>query len=68
MSTYQFDFKIQDKEIKTKLVPRSRKFELYNGIINRMEIDRAKAITPLKLLGIDRKIAYAKRKYHSGDD
>jgi hypothetical protein len=26
----------------------------------------AKAITPPSLFGIDRKIAYAKRKYHSG--
>jgi len=31
-----------------------------------MIIDIAKAITPPNLLGIDRKIAYAIKKYHSG--
>ena len=36
------------------------------GIINKMAIDRARAITQPNLLGIDRRIAYAKRKYHSG--
>ena len=40
-----------------------RKFELYNGIINKMTIDNAKAITPPNLLGIDRKIEYEKRRY-----
>lgn len=33
---------------------------------NRTAIDIARAITPLNLLGIDRKIAYAKGKYYSG--
>lgn len=28
--------------------------------------DRTKAITPPNLLGMDRRIAYANRKYHSG--
>jgi len=31
-----------------------------------MATDITRAITPPNLLGIDRKIAYAKRKYHSG--
>lgn len=31
-----------------------------------MRIDITKAITPPNLLGIDRKIAYANKKYHSG--
>jgi len=31
-----------------------------------MIIDIAKATTPPNLLGIDRKIAYAIKKYHSG--
>ena len=31
-----------------------------------MAIDKAKATTPPSLLGIDRKIAYAIKKYHSG--
>ena len=41
-------------------------FELYRDIINKMTMDRAKAITSPNLLGIDRRIAYAKRKYNSG--
>jgi hypothetical protein len=35
-------------------------------MINKIAIDMIKAITPPNLLGIDRRIAYAKRKYHSG--
>lgn len=34
--------------------------------MNRIAIDIARAITPPSLLGIDRRIAYANRKYHSG--
>lgn len=37
-----------------------------NGIENRIIIDIIKAITPPILLGIDRRMAYANRKYHSG--
>ena len=36
------------------------------GIIKRIAIDIVRAITPTSLLGIDRRIAYANRKYHSG--
>jgi hypothetical protein len=36
------------------------------GTTNKIAIDMTKAITPPNLLGIARKIAYAKRKYHSG--
>lgn len=36
------------------------------GIINRIRIDSIRASTPPNLLGIDRRIAYANRKYHSG--
>jgi hypothetical protein len=36
------------------------------GIINKIAIENTKAITPPNLLGIDRKIAYANKKYHSG--
>jgi hypothetical protein len=35
-------------------------------MMNRIAIDIARAITPPSLLGIDRRIAYANRKYHSG--
>lgn len=31
-----------------------------------MRMENTKANTPPSLLGIDRKIAYANRKYHSG--
>ena len=34
--------------------------------MNRIIIDIARAITPPSLFGIDRRIAYANRKYHSG--
>ena len=34
--------------------------------MNRIAIDIARAITPLSLFGIDRRIAYTNRKYHSG--
>lgn len=36
------------------------------GIIDRMRIERKSASTPPSLLGTDRRIAYANRKYHSG--
>jgi len=37
-----------------------------NGQISRIAIDKTRAKTPPTLLGIERKIAYAIRKYHSG--
>ena len=36
------------------------------GKVNRISIAAARAITPPSLLGIDRRIAYTQRKYHSG--
>lgn len=36
------------------------------GIIAKMRMDRRRASTPPSLLGTDRRIAYANRKYHSG--
>ena len=36
------------------------------GIKIRTKIEKIRARTPPSLLGIDRKIAYANRKYHSG--
>ena len=36
------------------------------GHRNRISTDAAKARTPPSLLGIERRMAYAKRKYHSG--
>ena len=35
-------------------------------MMNKIVIYMARAITPPSLFGIDRKIAYANRKYHSG--
>lgn len=37
-----------------------------NGTNSRMRMDMANATTPPNLLGMDRRIAYANRKYHSG--
>ena len=38
-----------------------------NSVANwQLAIDMARAITPSSLFGIDRRIAYANRKYHSG--
>ena len=39
---------------------------MFVGKMNRIIIDIARAITPPSLFGIDRRIAYANRKYHSG--
>lgn len=36
------------------------------GIKIRIRIESTRARTPPSLLGIDRRIAYANRKYHSG--
>lgn len=36
------------------------------GIINKIKIDINKANTPPNFLGIDRRIEYANKKYHSG--
>lgn len=38
----------------------------FNGKIKRITILATRAITPPNLLGIERKIAYANKKYHSG--
>lgn len=44
-----------------------KNFELFrNGINTKIKIDMIKAITPPNLLGMDRRIAYANKKYHSG--
>ena len=36
------------------------------GIRNRINTEAARASTPPSLLGIERRMAYANRKYHSG--
>lgn len=36
------------------------------GISTKIRIERTRARTPPSLLGIDRRIAYANKKYHSG--
>jgi len=43
-----------------------RNFDLFVGKINKIAIDIARAITPPNLFVMDRIIAYANRKYHSG--
>ena len=48
-----------------KVMPRW--FEVWSsGMMARIIIDRIRANTPPSLFGIDRRIAYANRKYHSG--
>lgn len=37
-----------------------------SGLRNRISTEAARARTPPSLLGIERRIAYANRKYHSG--
>lgn len=37
-----------------------------NGTTRRIRMEARRARTPPNLFGIDRRIAYAKRKYHSG--
>ena len=41
-------------------------FDLFVGKINRIAINISRVITPPNLFGMDRIIAYANRKYHSG--
>ena len=41
-------------------------FDLFVGIMNKIVIDKTRAITPPSLFGIDRRIACANKKYHSG--
>lgn len=41
-------------------------FEKINGRTNGLRRAKANARTPPSLLGIDRRIAYSQRKYHSG--
>lgn len=44
-----------------------RCFDVWSmGMRIKMRIERTRARTPPSLLGIDRRIAYANRKYHSG--
>jgi len=48
-----------------KAVPRC--LEVWrNGTTIRIRIEKRRARTPPNLLGIDRRMAYANRKYHSG--
>jgi hypothetical protein len=48
------------------IIPIPRNFDLFVGLMNKIAIDIVKAITPPSLFGIDRRIAYTNRKYHSG--
>lgn len=59
--------KAQNKNCMRGRKVRLRCFEVCrNGTSTRTRIEESKASTPPSLLGIDRKMAYAKRKYHSG--
>jgi hypothetical protein len=41
-------------------------FDLFVGIMNKIAIDMIRAVTTPILFGIDLRIVYANRKYHSG--
>ena len=41
-------------------------FDFFVGIMNKIAIDMARAITPPSLFVIDRRNAYTSRKHHSG--
>lgn len=43
-----------------------KKILLENGRMARIAIEKTRASTPPNLFGIDRRIAYANKKYHSG--
>jgi len=49
-----------------KLKPVNSKFEARIGNRNKIITDNKSAITPPSLLGMERRIAYANKKYHSG--
>lgn len=52
-------------EMGRKVIERS--LEVWRrGIRNRTKTEAARARTPPSLLGMDRRMAYANRKYHSG--
>ena len=48
-----------------KLSPRSLDV-CRRGVVIRIRMDARRAMTPPSLLGMERRMAYAKRKYHSG--
>lgn len=44
-----------------------RCFEVWSrGMMARIRMEKIRASTPPNLLGMDRRMAYANRKYHSG--
>lgn len=63
-------FKKIKKKIKQKSFLKELNFDLilifWKGLIKKIKILNKRAITPPILFGIDRKIAYANKKYHSG--
>jgi len=58
--------RIQNKNLSFKKIVFSFFTPLIQGMMNKIPTEAAKAITPPNLLGIERKIAYENKKYHSG--
>ena len=64
--------KLDTKDQNTKrargenIIPLNKSLELEIVNAKRNKTDKRRPITPPSLLGIERRIAYAKRKYHSG--
>lgn len=62
-----FAINVQNRNWVTGRNVRLRCFEVWiSGTTSRTRIDARRARTPPSLLGIDRRIAYANKKYHSG--
>jgi len=66
VNTIKYDTIVQNINLKNGLYFDVLILNFLNGRIIIIKIDRRRAITPPNLLGIDRRIAYANRKYHSG--
>lgn len=59
--------RVQNRNCVSGRKVRLRCFEVWrNGTTIRTRMDASKAKTPPSLFGIDRRMAYANRKYHSG--
>jgi len=66
VNTMKYDTIIQNSVLKEGLYFEVLILNFLNGRIIIIKIDKRRATTPPSLLGIDRRIAYANKKYHSG--
>jgi len=66
VNTIKYDTIVQNNILKRGLNFEVLILNFLNGRIMMIKIDRRRATTPPNLLGIERRIAYANKKYHSG--